>query len=253
MGFNNACSNTCSRVGTILYSPIGNIHNFSYRLEFSYTNNVTEFEALLLGIKNTYNLGCGHLTVFGDSELVVNLVMKIYNTKKKLLKKYTYNVWELITNLLYFNITHLKRELNSMVDRLVVFVASPTRHFLPQRPYCMLLSLYRPHLLDSIEFLHLCQDDEGICAFIKNGTYNPNEIISFENDKLTKGLISLESSFLMHDVGNKEINKEEEWKIKVGDTITLNIGTPESTKIIKIGAQCSYEEEQIHGRVPWIS
>jgi ribonuclease HI len=61
-------------------------HNFSYRLEFSFTNNVTEFEALLLGIENAYNLGCGHLTAFEDSNLVVNLVRKIYSPSNKLMK-----------------------------------------------------------------------------------------------------------------------------------------------------------------------
>jgi ribonuclease HI len=52
-------------------------------------NNVTEFEALLLGIENDDNLGCGHLNVFGDSKLVVNLVRKIYNPNTNLLKQYT--------------------------------------------------------------------------------------------------------------------------------------------------------------------
>jgi ribonuclease HI len=57
------------------------VHNFSYRLEFSCTNNVTEFEASLLGIENAYNLGCGHLIVFWDSELVINLVRKIHSPR----------------------------------------------------------------------------------------------------------------------------------------------------------------------------
>jgi ribonuclease HI len=126
MHFDGSCSNEGNGADIILYSPIGKIHNFSYRLEFSCTNNVTEFEALLLGIENAYNLGCGHLTVFGDSELVVNLVRKIYSPSNKLLKHYTQVVWMLISNLLSFNITHVKRELNSMDDRLVVFAASPT-------------------------------------------------------------------------------------------------------------------------------
>jgi hypothetical protein len=85
MHFNGSCSNEGNGVDNILYSPIGKIHNFSYRLEFSFTNNVTEFEALLLGIEYAYNLGCVHLTVFGDSELVVNLVRKIYSPKTSFL------------------------------------------------------------------------------------------------------------------------------------------------------------------------
>jgi hypothetical protein len=67
MHFDGSCSNGGNGVSIILYSPIGKIHNFSYRLEFSCTNNVVEFEALLLGIENEYNLGCNHLTVFGNS------------------------------------------------------------------------------------------------------------------------------------------------------------------------------------------
>jgi hypothetical protein len=86
MHFDGSCSNKGNGVDIILYSPTGEIHNFTYRLEFACTNNVIEFEALLLGIENAYNLGFGHLTVFGDSKLVVNLVRKIYSPSNKLLK-----------------------------------------------------------------------------------------------------------------------------------------------------------------------
>jgi hypothetical protein len=53
----------------------------------------------------------------------------------------------------------------------------------------------------------------------------------------------LESPFSSSDVGNKRTHKEEESKRKVGDTISLNIGTPESPKIIKLGSQCFDEEK----------
>jgi ribonuclease HI len=137
MHFDGSCSNEENGDGIILYSPVGKIHNFSYRLEISCTNKVTEFEALLLGIENAYNLGCGHLTIFGDSELVVKLVRKIYSPRNKLMKRYTQTVWALISNLLSFNITCVKRELDSMADRLAVFAASPTRQLLPQRHECI--------------------------------------------------------------------------------------------------------------------
>jgi ribonuclease HI len=96
VNFDGSCSNEGNGAGIILYSPIGKIHNFSYRLEFSCTNNVDEFEALLLGIENAHNLGCIHLIVFGDYELVVNIVWKIYVPNNKLLKHYTQVVWMLI-------------------------------------------------------------------------------------------------------------------------------------------------------------
>jgi ribonuclease HI len=126
MHFDGSCSNEGNKDGIILYSPIGKIHNFSYMIEFSCTNNVTEFEALLQGTENSYNLGCGHLIDFGDSKLVVNLVRKIYICSNKLMKHYTQTIWALISNFLSFNNTYVKRELNIMTVRLVVFASSPT-------------------------------------------------------------------------------------------------------------------------------
>jgi hypothetical protein len=166
----------------------------------------------------------------------VNLVRKIYSPSNKLLKHYTQAVWMLISNLLSFNITHVKRELNSMADRLVVFATSPTRQLLPQIPDCTFQSLYRPHIPDNVESWQVFLSDEGICAFIQNELFNPKEIISIEDKKILKGLTPLKSSFSSSDVGNRKTHKEEEPKRKVGDTISLNIGTFESPKIIKLGA-----------------
>jgi hypothetical protein len=64
-----------------------------------------------------------------------------------------------------------------------------------------------------------------------------------EDDKFPKVLTPLKSSFSSSDAGNNETHKEEESKRKVVDTISLNIGTPESPKIIKLGVQCSHEEK----------
>jgi hypothetical protein len=108
------------------------------------------------------------LLVFGDSKLVVNMVRIIYTPSNKFLKRYTQAVWYLISNLLSFNITHIKRDLNSMADRLVVFAASPTRKLLPQRPDCTFMSLYHPHFPDNVESWQVFPDDESICAFLQN-------------------------------------------------------------------------------------
>jgi hypothetical protein len=39
-----------------------------------------------------------------------------------------------------------------MVDRLAVFATSPNRQLPPYRPDCTFQYLYRPHILDNIEF-----------------------------------------------------------------------------------------------------
>jgi ribonuclease HI len=188
MHFDGACSSEGNGARIVLYSHVGKIHNLSYRLEFSCTNNIDEFESLLLGIENSYNLVCYHLTVFGYSKLAINLVRKIYYPTNKLLKIYTQVVWALIQNLLSFNIAHIKRELNSITDRLVDFAASPSRKLLPQRPDCTFLSLYRPHPPNNVESWHVFLDGESFCAFLHNELYKPKEIISLEDNEIPKGL-----------------------------------------------------------------
>jgi hypothetical protein len=89
MHFDGSLSNEGNGASIILVSPIRKIHNLSYRLEFACTNNVTEFEALLLGIESALNISCGHLLVFGDYELVVNLIRKVFSPSNKLMERYT--------------------------------------------------------------------------------------------------------------------------------------------------------------------
>jgi hypothetical protein len=130
-----------------------------------------------------------------------------------------------------------------MADRLVVFAASPARKILPQRPNFTFQSLYHPYILDNVESWQVFPSDENICAFVQNEPYKPKEIISMEDSKISKGLTPLESSFSSSDVGKKEKHKEEELKRKVGETISLNIGTSNSPKNVNIGAQCFDEEK----------
>jgi hypothetical protein len=131
-----------------------------------------------------------------------------------------------------------------MVDRLVVFATNPSRQLLPQRPDCTFMSLYRPHFPNNVESWQVFPDDERICAFIQNEPLKKKEIIYLEDNKFPKGLTPLESSFSSSDVGNKKNIEEEESKINIGDTVSLNIGTHDSPKILKVGAQCSDQEKK---------
>jgi hypothetical protein len=179
-------------------------------------------------------MGCGHLTSFGDFDLVVNLARRIYSPRNKLMKQYTQTIWAPISNLLSFKITHVKRELNSMTDWLVVFASSPNLQIITHRPNCTFQSLYQPHVLDNIESWKVFPSNERISNFIQNEPYKPKEIISMEDNKIPKGLNPIESSFLWGDIGNKNKHKEEESKIKVGETISLTIGIPESPKNVNV-------------------
>jgi ribonuclease HI len=193
--FDGSHSNEGNGVGIILVSPVGKIHNQSYMLEFACTKNVTKFEDLLLGIENALNLGCGHLLVFGDSKLVVNLIRKMCSPGNKMMERYSQNVWALISNILSFDITHVRRELSSMASWLVVFATSPNQQLFPHRHDCSFQSLYRPCIPDNLESWQALPNNKVILYFIQDEPLKAKEIISIENNKIPKELNPLEISF----------------------------------------------------------
>jgi ribonuclease HI len=243
MHFDVSHSNEGNRAGIILVSFAGKIHNLSYGLEFACSNNAAEFEALLLGIENAFNLGCGHLLFFGNFELVVNLIRKTFSPTDKMMEQYSQTVWALVLNLLSFNITLVKKELNSIADRFAVFATSPTQKLLPRWPDYAFQYLHRPYIYENEGFWKAIPNDVIICVVIQNKPPDPKEIISVENNKIPKGLTPLESSFSLIVVGNKEKQKEEELQRKVIETILLNIRTFEPSTNVKIKVQCSDKEE----------
>ena len=70
----------------LLISPVGVTYKFYFTLNFPCTNNIAEYEALLLGLRLAHKHGVKCIHVIGDSELVVSQVRNIYVSKNKRLK-----------------------------------------------------------------------------------------------------------------------------------------------------------------------
>ena len=60
----------------VLISPDGSRLHYAIRLYFLASNNATEYEALINGLRIAVELGAAWLYVRGDSELVVDQVME---------------------------------------------------------------------------------------------------------------------------------------------------------------------------------
>lgn len=71
MEFDGSCATSGSGAGVVLIPPFGNHIPFSFKLEFKNTNNMAEYEALLLGLAEAKILGIKLLRVKGDAELIV--------------------------------------------------------------------------------------------------------------------------------------------------------------------------------------
>ena len=71
MSIDDAHSRARKGAGVVITSPKGKTFNFAYRLVFEATNNVAEYEALLLGLEMARDMGIKILNIKGDSDLII--------------------------------------------------------------------------------------------------------------------------------------------------------------------------------------
>jgi ribonuclease HI len=67
MFFDGASSSMGAGVGVVLVSPCQETISLSYKMEFEVTNNVEEYEALVLGMRAAQEMGIREMVVFGDA------------------------------------------------------------------------------------------------------------------------------------------------------------------------------------------
>ena len=84
-----------SGVGVVLISPDKSRLCYAIRLHFSASNNAAEYEALINGLHIAIELGATRLYVCGDSELVIDQVMKESSCKSPLMTAYYQEVCKL--------------------------------------------------------------------------------------------------------------------------------------------------------------
>ena len=88
MYFDGDYSKTGEGAGIVIISSSDKIYNFAFRLEFEASNNVAEYEALILGLEAAKEMGIKMLNIKGDSDLVVLQIKNRYQCKNDRLRKY---------------------------------------------------------------------------------------------------------------------------------------------------------------------
>jgi hypothetical protein len=74
--FDGSVCNEGQGIGIVLVSPSNVSFDFSSRLKTYCTNNQAEYEALLFGLEMLSYMGVKHVRAFGDSQLVVQQILK---------------------------------------------------------------------------------------------------------------------------------------------------------------------------------
>ena len=72
--FDGVANSIGNGVGVVLVSPKGQQIPVSVKLNFGYTNNITEYEACIVGLQVALEFGAYDLSVFGDSVLIISQI-----------------------------------------------------------------------------------------------------------------------------------------------------------------------------------
>ncbi|XP_028068078.1 uncharacterized protein LOC114270707 [Camellia sinensis] len=89
-------NNQGSGTGVVLMSPEGFIGEQALKLGWKASNNETEYEALLAGLRSVEHFSAKQLLVFSDSQLVVNQLTGIYETRDERIAMYANNAKDLL-------------------------------------------------------------------------------------------------------------------------------------------------------------
>jgi ribonuclease HI len=254
MFFDGASSSIGAGAGVVFKSPSQETISLSYKLEFEVTNNVAEYEALVLGLRAAKEMGIREVAVFGDAELIVLQVKNVYQTKHPRLKNYRNEVWDLVDSFfLAFNISFIPREENASADFQAFSASLFEAPALPTDGSRVEIR-YRPSVPDNVKHWRVFEDDQEIEKFLQSiddfsalqidedqdpePDHHPEElldkvvdhqIIQLPSNHIPRGLVPLERLFDGNDVAVKGRVTGDD-----ADAAECNIGTPEEPKLVKL-------------------
>ncbi|XP_062119106.1 uncharacterized protein LOC133832835 [Humulus lupulus] len=131
--------------GIVFVMPSGGLIPYSFHILAICTNNVAEYEALIIGLKIALEMQIQSLKVYGDSLLIIKQINGEFAVKHEALIPYHEKAKHLIAQFQTITLNHVPRSKNGKVDALAKLAASLTlpserdiqitigeRHLLPQ-------------------------------------------------------------------------------------------------------------------------
>jgi ribonuclease HI len=262
MFFDGASSNEGTGAGVVFISPCQEAISLSYKLEFEATNNVAEYESLVLGMRSAKEMGIKEIAIFGDAELIVHQVRNDYRANNPRLRNYRNEVWDLMDNFfLAFNISFIPRGENALADSLAVS-ASLLKVPLPPMEKNDVEIKYRPSVPDNVKHWKVFEDDLEIERFLQSiddfsalhidqdldlegdlhskmflNKIANHQIIQLPSNHILRGLVPLQRLFDGNDVPVKgKVSNEDV------DMTECNIGSQEEPRFVKLSSSLTREQ-----------
>jgi ribonuclease HI len=116
--FDGSVMKTGAGAGLLFVSPLEEHMRYAVRLHFPTSNNMAEYEALLCGLKIAIETGITNLDVRGDSQLVMDQVMKNASCHDDKMEAYCKAVRALEDKFYGIELNHVPRRYNEEADEL---------------------------------------------------------------------------------------------------------------------------------------
>ena len=126
MYFDGSVMKIGAGAGILFISPLGVHIRYMIRLHFPASNNMAEYEALLSGLRIAIELGVKRLDVRGDSQLVIDQVMKESSCHDPKMEAYCNAVHRLEDKFDGLELNHVPRKHNEDTDELAKIVSGRT-------------------------------------------------------------------------------------------------------------------------------
>jgi ribonuclease HI len=126
MYFDGSLMKTGVGTGLLFISPLGEHVHYVIRLHFPASNNVAEYEALVNGLRIAIELGVRRLDTRGDSQLVIDQVMKSSHCRDQKMEAYCDEVRRLKDKFYGLELNHVARRYNETADELAKIASGRT-------------------------------------------------------------------------------------------------------------------------------
>jgi ribonuclease HI len=126
MFFDGSLMKTGAGAGLLFISPLGKHLRYVLRLHFPASNNMAEYEALVNRLHIAIELGVRRLDAHGDSQLVIDQVMKNSHCRVPKMEAYCDEVRRLEDKFYGLELNHVARQYNETANELAKIASGRT-------------------------------------------------------------------------------------------------------------------------------
>ncbi|XP_074298270.1 uncharacterized protein LOC141629112 [Silene latifolia] len=124
MYFDGAARQDGAGAGVVFVTPQNHLMPYAFTLTQLCTNNMAEYQALILGLQMAIEIGVRDMDIYEDSKLVINQILGEFEVKKEDLIPYHQQALQLLNQLYDIHVGHVPRSANKLADVLANLAAT---------------------------------------------------------------------------------------------------------------------------------